>query len=263
MTRRLPIPSSLSFGGMMRMARFRDAIARPVRATPDAILRALRSVTRRATPTGGRFFRWRRRHDEAMARDGFLDRVMPRWDTGDRHAARIAAPAVVTFEAACDMDLFNAPLVRAIFKAREWLLRSRGPAPAMPPGILASARALGWGELASMPGREIVMGAVTKPWEPSPVFRALPPGEFAAFSEPGFVKIAWTLRADPVDAGTSIFRTETRAVATDAESRARFLRYWRLVSPGIHLIRRLSLGPLRREAVRRAGTSSGPEALRP
>jgi hypothetical protein len=103
-----------------------------------------------------------------------------------------------------------------------------------------------------MPDREIVVGAVTKPWEPNVTFRALPPDDFAAFSEPGFVKIAWTLRADPVDGGASIFRTETRAVATDAGARARFRRYWALASPGIALIRQLSLRPLKREAEQRA-----------
>ena len=60
-------------------------------------------------------------------------------------------------------------------------------------------RAMGWGVLAEIPGREIVMGAVTQPWEADVVFRPLPSAEFAAFAEPGFVKIVWTLRADPVD----------------------------------------------------------------
>jgi hypothetical protein len=64
------------------------------------------------------------------------------------------------------------------------------------------------------------------PWEANPVFRALPPSEFAAFNVPGFVKIAWTLRADPTGDHESVFRTETRAVATDASARARFRRYW-------------------------------------
>jgi hypothetical protein len=106
--------------------------------------------------------------------------------------------------------------------------------------------------LAEVPDREIVVGAVTRPWEANVVFRALPPEEFAAFSEPGFVKIVWTLRADPVDDLTSVFRTETRAVATDAAARTRFRRYWAFASPGIALIRRLSLRPLKRDAERRA-----------
>jgi hypothetical protein len=66
----------------------------------------------------------------------------------------------------------------------------------------------------------------------------------------------WTLRADPVDDHSSIFRTETRAVATDATARARFRRYWAFTSPGIALIRRLSLGPLKRDAERRARSAS-------
>jgi hypothetical protein len=66
------------------------------------------------------------------------------------------------------------------------------------------------------------------------------------------VKIAWTLRADPIDATTSVFRTETRVAATDPTSRAKFRRYWAFLSPGLILIRWISLGPLKAEAERRA-----------
>ena len=96
------------------------------------------------------------------------------------------------------------------------------------------------------------MGAVTQPWRADVVFRSLPPHEFVEFDEPGYVKIAWTLRADTRDATTSTFRTETRALATDATARFKFRRYWAFLSPGIVLIRRASLKPLRTEAERRA-----------
>jgi hypothetical protein len=145
------------------------------------------------------------------------------------------------------------PLIHADFRARELIMGSSKGA-TLPRGLRATTEALGWGVLAEVPGREVVMGAVTRPWEANVTFRALPPGEFAAFDEPGFVKIAWTLRADPVDARTSIFCTETRAVATDAAARARFGRYWSWASPGMALIRRLSRRPLKREAERRART---------
>jgi hypothetical protein len=112
-------------------------------------------------------------------------------------------------------------------------------------------RAIGWGVLAEIHGREIVMGAVTQPWMADVVFRPLPPEEFAAFDEPDFVKIAWTLRADPLGAAESIFRTETRVVTTDARARAKFRRYWAFASPGIILIRWASLRPLKTEAERR------------
>jgi hypothetical protein len=91
---------------------------------------------------------------------------------------------------------------------------------------------------------EIILGAVTEPWRPNPVFRALEPARFAAFDEPGHVKIGWTLRAQPAEDGGSIFRTETRAVATDDESRRKFRTYWSLLSPGILLIRAAMLRAL-------------------
>jgi hypothetical protein len=71
------------------------------------------------------------------------------------------------------------------------------------------------GMLAEDPGHEIVFGAVTQPWAANPVFLALSPDEFAKFQEPGYVKIAWMLRVDPVDGGKSMASTETRVATTD------------------------------------------------
>ena len=85
------------------------------------------------------------------------------------------------------------------------------------------------------------MGAVTQPWKANVVFRSLPPDEFAAFKEPDYVKIAWTLRADAVSDRESVARTETRVIATDAEARRKFRWYWARFSPGIVLIREISL----------------------
>jgi hypothetical protein len=189
-------------------------------------------------------------------RDALLDRFMPTCDVAERHHVHIGAPAEITFEAATEMYLQQSPIVRGIFKAREWIMRSR---PAHEPearAFLAQMRAIGWGVLAEIPGREIVMGAVTQPWKADVVFRPLPPAEFAAFQDPDYVKIAWTLRADPLGAADSIFRTETRVVTTDAAARTKFRRYWAVASPGIILIRWASLGPLKTEAERRYRTAA-------
>jgi hypothetical protein len=185
--------------------------------------------------------------------DPALDRYMPLYDIVERHQIKVAAPAAVTFGVARDLDLSNSCLVQAIFRGRELMMHGTPPPKgvAEPPGIVASALRIGWGVLTDEADHEIVLGAVTKPWEPNPVFRDLLPGEFIAFVEPGFVKIAFTLRADPLPDGTSIFRTETRALATDVDARAKFRRYWALVSPGVALIRRAMLDPIRREAERR------------
>jgi hypothetical protein len=184
--------------------------------------------------------------------DALLDRFMPAYEVVERHHVHVAAPAAITFAAARDQDLLHSLPVRTIVRIREMAL---GAAPDRRPRtrtLLAEALAMGWGVLAEVPDREVVVGAVTKPWEPNVVFRALPPEQFASFDEPGFVKIAWTLRADPVDAGSAVFRTETRVMTTDPVARVKFRRYWSFVSPGVVLIRRVSLLPLKREAERRA-----------
>jgi hypothetical protein len=188
--------------------------------------------------------------------DELLDRFMPAYEVVDRHYVHVDAPAAVALAAAQDMDLFHSPLVRAIIRGRELILGAKPDDRLRPRGLLAEVQSLGWGVLAEVPGREIVVGGVTKPWEPNPAFRALPPDEFPVFSEPDCVKIVWTLRADPVGAAESIFRTETRVMTTDPAARAKFRRYWSFLSPGIVLIRWLSLGPLKAEAERRAHESA-------
>ena len=176
---------------------------------------------------------------------------------------RVRAPAAITLAAARDQNLLDLPLVRAIFKAREIVLGSAPETRTLPQGLVATVRALGWEVLAEVPDRELVVGAVTRPWEPDVTFHAIAPDQFAAFDEPEFVKIAWTLRVDPIDDQTSIFRTETRAIATDPVARAKFRRYWAFMSPGIALIRRLSLQPLKRDAERRAARHSAPRTSAP
>jgi len=184
--------------------------------------------------------------------DALLERFMPAYDIVERHRVPVAAPAAITFASAAEVDI-NAPLaIRAVFKGRELFMGASPSAPQQPRAFLALAKSIGWGVLAEYPGREIVLGAVTQPWLADVVFRPLPPDEFSAFNEPGFVKIAWTLRADPVGEARSLFRTETRAIATDPASRAKFRRYWSRVSPGVVLIRWLMLGPVKTAAERRA-----------
>jgi hypothetical protein len=183
--------------------------------------------------------------------DPLLDRFMPVFDVVERHHITVNAPASVTLQAAGEMDLEQSNITKAIFRARALVLGGAPADPLRPRGLLAMTRSLGWGTLHEVPGREIVMGAVTKPWQSDVIFRPLPPEQFKAFDDPDFVKIVWTLRADPLGDSTSVFRTETRAIATDQQARRKFRRYWALVSPGIFVIRLLSLMPLKVEAERR------------
>jgi hypothetical protein len=184
--------------------------------------------------------------------DPVLDSFIPEYDVVERHYTRVAAPAEITFSAAMDMDLRRSTIIRSIFWAREIALGGTDRKPGKQQPLVKQALEDGWGLLAEIPDREIVVGAVTRAWLADVVFRALPPGEFASFNEPGYVKIVWTLRADPISDSESVFRTETRVATTDRSARRMFRRYWSFVSPGVILIRRLSLGLVKREAERRA-----------
>jgi hypothetical protein len=194
-----------------------------------------------------------------------LDEFIPAYEVVERHHVRVAAPAAIALGAACDMDLAQSAIIRGIFKGRELVLGAQPDKVRSPRTLLAWARELGWAVLAEIPDREVVLGAVTRPWEANPVFRPLPPQEFASFHEPGYAKIAWTLRADQVSATESVARTETRVATTDAGARKAFRRYWSLVSPGVEVIRWLSLRLVKREAegrIRRSQATACSTALK-
>jgi hypothetical protein len=193
--------------------------------------------------------------------DQLLDQFIPAYEVVERHHVLVAAPANVTLAAACDMDLWQSVVVRGIFKSRELILGGHPDKARRPLTLLAQAKELGWAVLAEIPGREIVLGSVTRPWFANPAFRPLFPHEFASFHEPGYAKIAWTLRADPVSATESVARTETRVATTSPGARAAFRRYWSLVSPGVVLIRWMSLQLVKKEAERRVRAARQEENL--
>ena len=192
---------------------------------------------------------WLRYGKPRKQADDGLDAFMPEYDVCERHAIGVAAPPEIVLAVAKELRLDDSRIVRAIFRGRELILRSKPDQLARPKGLLELTTSLGWRVLSEAPG-EIVVGAVTKPWEANPIFRSISPAEFAAFAEPDYVKIAWTLRADPGADDGSTFKTETRAIATDIGARRKFRAYWALLSPGIALIRALSMPAVKAAAER-------------
>jgi hypothetical protein len=183
--------------------------------------------------------------------DALLDLFMPDYDVVERHHISVDAPAEATFAASMCVSFDDSPIIRAIFKGRELILGAEPDMRFQSKSVVEVTKALGWVVLAEVPGHELVMGAVTKPWEPNVVFRGVPSEQFAAFAEPGYVKIVWTLRADAVGPNASIAQTETRAVATDGEARRKFRWYWARFSPGIAVIREMAQRLVKQEAAGR------------
>ena len=187
-------------------------------------------------------------------RDELLDRFLPEPEVDEYHQLKVRAPTAITFAAAKQMDIQASPVVKGIFwlRAIPALARGEPVRPQGPRGIVAETLGMGWGVLAEVPDREIVIGAYTQPWHQHVTFRPLPPQEFASFREPGYVKIVWRLAAEPAGPGESVFITRTRVAATDPESRKKFRRYWAPMSAGIILIRYAGLPLVRKQAERQA-----------
>lgn len=189
--------------------------------------------------------------------DELLDRFLPNPEVDEYHQVEVRAPAAITLAAAKETDFQRSPIAKAIFwlRAVPALLRGEPFRPQGSRGIVAETLGLGWGVLAEERDREIVIGAYTQPWHEQVTFHPLPPEEFAGFNQPGYVKIAWTLGAEPLGPNKSRFVTRTRAVATDPQARRKFRRYWAPMSAGIILIRYAGLPLIRNEAERRAATA--------
>jgi hypothetical protein len=187
-------------------------------------------------------------------RDPLLDRFLPKYEVREFHETQVAAPAEITWSVAHELDLQRSTIVRAVFTGRELLMGAERVKREHPPGFLSEVLSLGWRVLAEEPGSELVVGAVTQPWKANVEFKGLAPEDFASFSEPGYAKIAWCFAVEPLGPHRSRFRTETRVVTTDRDSRSRFRRYWSVVSPGVLLIRYEMLRLVRQEAERQAAT---------
>jgi putative NADPH-quinone reductase len=181
--------------------------------------------------------------------DDSLDRLMRDYEVRVRHGINVNAPADDAFTAICALDFRRLPpLVSTLFKARDFIMHAPDAQQHMPDGLIDQLASFGWTVVPDSSARELVFVTVTQPWTAAPVFRAVQPHEFASFDDPGYTKIAMTLKTE--DAGDHVchVQTETRVKATDPVSRARFRGYWALVSPGITLIRMALLQYVKHEA---------------
>jgi hypothetical protein len=183
--------------------------------------------------------------------DPLMNRFMPRYEVIEQHERVVEAPPLLAFDAVSSFRLEDSPIIRSIFRAREIIFAQESAETSSSPPFLELARQIGWGLLDSVPGREVVFGAVTQPWRGDVRFRSLAPERFATFDSAGYAKIVWSMAIDSLGPARSRVRTETRVETTDPMSRARFRRYWSIYSPGIVLIRRESLRLIGDKAERR------------
>jgi hypothetical protein len=187
-----------------------------------------------------------------------LDAFLPAFDVRERHVVTVRAPAPLVYQVAREFDLQSLPLVQALFWLRGRLMGAR-PARRLTRGFVEETRALGWECLLERPGELYVSGAACRPWLADVTFEPVGPGRFAGFAEPDRVKIAWTIECASRGTALTELASETRALATDAEARRRFLQYWSWARIGIVTIRWLLLPAIRKraEALHRARSGAG------
>ena len=180
-----------------------------------------------------------------------IDVFLPRYDFAVVHAQVFGVRPEVCLRAARRVDLFQHPLIKVLLGLRALPQRAgrlvgRGdggdgmPAPAT--FRVEDMTRYGWVLLGENPS-EIIFGQIGRPWKAAGASAGPPvePAAFAAFTCPGYAKIAFSLRADPRGITSSILTMETRIALTDASSLRRFQRYWMIIGPFSGLIRRMAL----------------------
>lgn len=182
-----------------------------------------------------------------------IDEFLPTYDAGVVHADVFPAPPAQCYLAARELDLFRTPLIRTLIGIRALpqraasTLRKREATCAHDTSSrtfrFSDMVDLGWISLGETPGVELVLGQVGRPWKGITVSPHLPttPEQFKRFKEPGFAKIAASIRVDPYGNHSSILTMATRVALTDDASRRRFRRYWLIIGPFSSLIRRTAL----------------------
>jgi hypothetical protein len=161
--------------------------------------------------------------------------ALPRYHHRERHSIGVAAPPERALAAARAVRLDEMPVARLLFRARR--LGATAPEGRMWDLFASNA-------FAQFDEETFVL--VGRPWKLRGDRRP-DVDDFAAFSDPGWAKMALDLRAVAEGDGSRL-ETETRVLLTDRRARRRFAAYWLLIRPFSGLTRRAWLRAAKRRA---------------
>jgi len=184
---------------------------------------------------------WPARVTRSAAPHQRLDDFLLEYQFSEYHEGRVRAPVEAVVRAMRQVSLADLPVAVLLMRIRGAASgRFRG-SPPDPRPLLDTMLRPGAGFLAldlSDPS-ELVLGMVGFVHKPRPPVTT--PEQFAAFTAPDGLRVAFNLRV--VDEGNGMVRvsTETRSLANDDAARRVFARYWRIIYPGSSIIRRVWL----------------------
>ena len=193
-----------------------------------------------------------------------LDEIAPKADAELAVTVVVDAAPQRVYEAALQSDFADMPkhdpLLHGLYAVRSLPDRIAAHLRCEPPSPRASARLADladedaeWVRLAERPGEELVAGAIARLAGFETLWRKTGASEYAAFDEPGWVKLLMSISVRPYGAQRTLLTYETRAVSTDAVARESFARYWKVFRPGIHVVMSRSLRAIKLAA--EGGTS--------
>ena len=182
-----------------------------------------------------------------------IDRYLPRYDVGLIEHTVAEADLATTWEALCELDLaqVHTPLMDAAMYLRGLPTRvaaqfggahrrGAGPAPAGGGGPPMQ----GWLSLGEVAEHEVALGAVGRFWQPDIQWydvTGMTPEAFAAFTEPGWGRIAANFTVLAYTPLRTLVSYEVRTATADPDSARRFARYWTVIRPFVgHICARRS-----------------------
>src|SRR5512140_2633499 len=184
-----------------------------------------------------------------------LDDFLPEYQFREHHEGLVRAPMPAVLAAVREVSLADMPVAVLLMRIRA---AAFGRFPASPPDtrpLLDTMCQPGTGflPLDVNDPTHLVYGMVGFVHKPKPPVRT--PEQFAAFTSPGGLRVAFDLRVVPEADGLIRVSTETRCLANDDAARRVFARYWRIIYPGSAIIRRVWLDAIIARAERGAGRS--------
>ncbi|MEY2556755.1 MAG: hypothetical protein QOE34_180 [Verrucomicrobiota bacterium] len=190
-------------------------------------------------------------YSETTAPATRLDDWMPRWQVGEVHTIRVAAPPEKVFAAIHAVRANEIFLFRTLTAIRR--CGQSGPESILDApeekSILDVATQTSFVLLGEEPPRELVIGTiVSAPTRVKSPGRRLTPEVFRKTLPPGFALATMNFLVLPDNHGGSTISTETRIHANNPSALRRFVAYWRVIHPGSDIIRRMWLRAIKQRA---------------
>jgi hypothetical protein len=177
-----------------------------------------------------------------------LDGVTPRYQFGEHHEIRVAAPPERVYAAVRAVTAREIRFFRLLTWLRSPRLPGRGEESLLNPQadrpLIDVATGSGFVLLHDDPPHEVVFGAIVC------CGRMWPPATADEFRERrgSLARAVMNFHAESAADGTTRLVTQTRIHASDSASERRFATYWRLIYPGSAFIRRMWLRAVKERA---------------